>query len=227
MIGAKIAIAGGGVLLAASTAGRGLDAPDGPRDIGNGSTIDGWTFPLPTWCGYRAVISDGPGANKRDGGARSHNGVDIDYKAKSKDDLTQFKVRTAERSSSGMFFCPTGIIPVLAVRDGFLWSCSLSTRGWQISLDHGKPFATYYQHMQRVFLPRSQSGSAGKVAVRAGQVIGIVGNGSPPAGSQAVNAFNHLHFEVWKDGGAAQWIDPTPILARANHLDFARIKVPA
>jgi murein DD-endopeptidase MepM/ murein hydrolase activator NlpD len=226
--------------MAARKAGDGLDKATitGERDVGVGSLVEGWVYPIPDWKGYVATISDGPGDNKRDGGKRGHNGCDLDYRAKSKSDLPQFIARTHQRSSGGLFFCPDGI-PVLAARDGVLWSAGNSERGWQVVIDHGKPFATYYQHMIRLFVPLASKGVVadaglieiegkpkaplGKVHVKAGDVIGLVG--ADP--TQGKTGFNHLHFEVWRDGGADRWIDPTPILAKARHTDFAKVKVPS
>jgi murein DD-endopeptidase MepM/ murein hydrolase activator NlpD len=222
-------IIGGGVLACAKLAGDGLDpgAPgptstSGPRQVGSGSTVDGWVWPLPSWLGYAPVISDGPGANKRDGGSRSHNGADIDFKRR-RGTLPQFKIGTREASASGLYFCPDGVA-VLAARDGELWSATESERGLQVVIDHGKPYATYYQHLRRLFVPLSKSGK-NPIRIRAGQVIGLVGNGHSP-GSQPANAFNHLHFEIWQGGGAASWIDPTPILTRARVVSDRELVLP-
>lgn len=208
-------ILGGGVLAAAMVAGSGLrEATPEDRAVGSASTVDGWCWPLPVWNKYQPVISDGPGQAKRDGGRRSHNGADIDYRAKNKSDLPQFKAGTFERSPGGLFFMPRGI-PVLAARDGKIWTVQPSPRGLQIVIDHGKPYATYYQHLSRVFFPigkhRGKAADGQPMLVKAGQAIGIVGNGSDP-GDERASAFAHLHFEIWKDGGAESWIDPTPIL---------------
>jgi hypothetical protein len=231
---------GGGVLIAASQAGAGLSAPVGEgnsggatapasdtRPVGSASVHEGWVWPLPRYkSGHAPDISDGPGNNKRDGGSRSHNGADIDYKRKSKSELIEvYRPGSAEGSPGGWYFCPRDT-PVLAARDGFLWSCTDSDRGIQIVIDHGKPFATYYQHMSRVFMPRAKRGEQ-RIAIKAGQVIGIVGNGSPPSGRQPVNAFIHLHFEIWKDGGADRWIDPTAILRAARVIAWSDVRIPA
>jgi len=227
-IGTTPILIGGGVLLAAHEAGQGLDSAvgspeDQSRSVGIGNEHVGWVFPLPVWKGLRPEISDGPGPDKRDGGKRSHNGCDIDYRCPRLDSYPEFKKGTKYRSSGGRYICPD--VPVLAVRDGHIWSVGLSPRGLQIVIDHGRPFATYYQHMQKVFFPMLKKG-AGKIAVKAGQPIGIVGNGHSP-GEAPKNGFQHLHFEVWKNGGPASWIDPSPILTstgiRFVELDEVRL----
>lgn len=222
-------ILGGGVLAAANLAGAGLEpdatgpsSPAGPRQVGSGSLVDGWVWPLPSWSGYKPEISDGPGNNKRDGGTRSHNGVDIDYRRR-RGALPQFRVGTREASPSGVYFCPDGVA-ILAAREGVLWSATESERGLQVVIDHGKPYATYYQHLRKLFVPMAKRGDH-PIRIRAGQPIGLVGNGHKP-GSQPANGFNHLHFEIWQDGGAKNWIDPTPILQRARVVSDRELVLP-
>jgi murein DD-endopeptidase MepM/ murein hydrolase activator NlpD len=162
--------------------------------------------------GRAPCISDGPGPGKRDGGSRAHHGVDIDYR-RARGTLTQFRPGTREASSGGLFFCPDGV-NVLAAYDGTIWSVGTSDRGLQIVIDHGKPYATYYQHLRTTRWPELRRG-AGGIRVKAGEVIGTVGNGHSP-GKASASAFNHLHFEIWHAGGAESWIDPSAILAKAR-----------
>lgn len=219
-----LTLLGGGVLLAAHQGGAGLSPPaaDPDRPVGHGSTISGWVYPMPRWRDYAPTVSDGPGPGKRDGGKRGHNGADIDYRRKSRSDLlSTFKPGTREGSGGGMFFCPYAW-PIIAARDGKIWSTASTSRGIQMVIDHGKPFATYYQHMCRIFFPLGLSRGEGGHLVKAGQVIGLVGNGSDP-GDAADNAFTHLHFEVWRDGGAESWIDPTDILKSARVLSIGDV----
>ena len=193
------------------------ETADGPAPAGATSTADAtraWVWPLPTWRGYPAVISDGLGS-PRDGGARSHHGVDLDYRAPSKDSLPEFKRGTADRSTGGLFFAPAGV-PVLAAADGVIWGVSLSSRGYQITIDHGKPWATYYQHLASVRFPDLKRG-AGGIRVHGGEPIGIMGNGHNP-GQAAPTAFRHLHFEMWKAGGPAAFVDPAPYLRTARRV---------
>jgi hypothetical protein len=65
--------------------------------------------------GHAPDISDGPGNNKRDGGSRSHNGADIDYKRKSKSELIEvYRPDSAEGSSGGWYIGEA----ITAVREG-------------------------------------------------------------------------------------------------------------
>lgn len=237
----KIVIAGGALAVAAGATRR-EPTPSAPASgLGlSGSELEGWAWPMPAWQGsaggkiYEPLVSDGPGANKRDvdpktGKGRSHNGADIDYKRRI-GELPEFKVGTRQASSSGLFFCPDGV-PILAARDGKIWSVEPSERGLQIVLDHGKPFATYYQHMSRVFFPLGRE--ARGTPVKAGQVIGLVGNGSASMtlgdggkASAREAGFSHLHFEIWKNGGSDRWVDPTPYLVGARVLKRGEYKIP-
>jgi murein DD-endopeptidase MepM/ murein hydrolase activator NlpD len=144
--------------------------------------------------------------------------VDLDYRAPSNDALPEFRRGTADRSTGGLFFAPPGI-PVLAAADGTIWSSSISPRGAQIVISHGKPYATYYQHLAFVRMPLLRRG-AGAIKVRAGEPIGIMGNGSE-VGQAAVNGFRHLHFEVWKGGGPSMFTDPAPILRTARRVAWS------
>ncbi len=232
---AKIVIAGGALAVAAVS--RREPTPSAPASgLGpSGSELEGWAWPMPAWQGsaggkvYEPLVSDGPGPRKRDDGKRGHNGADIDYKRRI-GELPEFKVGTRQASSSGLFFCPDGV-PILAARDGKIWSVEPSERGLQIVLDHGKPFATYYQHMSRVFFPLGRE--ARGTPVKAGQVIGLVGNGSPSMtlGDGGIAAaketgFSHLHFEIWKNGGSDRWVDPSPYLMGARVLKRGDYRIP-
>lgn len=172
----------------------------------------GWVWPVPnlrTADGklYEAVISDGVGS-PRPGGAL-HRGVDIFYQRKSATDRREYKPGTAQ--GTPMFFMPgPGVIPVLAARDGKIWSSGLTERGWTIVIDHGKPFATYYTHMARSEFPDIASGvikgTQVSVPVKAGDLIGWIG-GDPLEKTH----LNHLHFSVAHDGiPERDAVDPAP-----------------
>lgn len=176
------------------------------------SSVEGWIYPVARWRGIAPVISDGPGIAKRDGGKRDHNGVDICLPRK-RGEFPEYKPGTHEGSPGGLYFCPTGQVKVLAAYDGVLWSCKATSRGISVTIDHGRPYATFYQHLSSTKLPLAASGT-NKMRIRAGQEIGVVG--FDPTGGDS--AFNHLHFEIWKDGGSDAWIDPTAILSRASVL---------
>lgn len=109
------------------------------------------------------------------GGGRGHEGVDIIAKA-------------------GLW--------IYAVKDGTLSKKyldapgSLSGNGWRLSTGDGTYF--FYAHLS-AFAPGLAVGSA----VKAGQIIGLVGmTGDAP--------IPHLHFEVHPGGGAS--INPTPVV---------------
>ncbi len=224
----KGAIVIGGVAIAAS---QRHEAEDDAAGIANDASAltagappggaptgaPAWVWPLPTWRGFPAVISDGLGS-PRDGGKRQHHGADLDYRAPSKDALPEFVRGTAARSSGGMFFTPEGI-PVLAAADGVIWSASVSPRGGQIVISHGAPFATYYQHLAFLRVPMVSRGT-GAIRVRAGEPIGIMGNGSE-LGSASAKGFRHVHFEIWRVGGPAAFVGPAPYLRTARRVAWS------
>jgi murein DD-endopeptidase MepM/ murein hydrolase activator NlpD len=145
----------------------------------------GWVWPVPTEApSTPAVIS-------QEFRRPSHLGVDILY-----------------RTAAG--FTAPGGTPVLAARDAVVWSVGQTARGWNIVLDHGPPFATFYQHLEAQ--PR-RSGSGAVLAkgdrVSAGEQVGIMG--VDPTDPQRVR---HLHFAVWyKGNGDASSVDPAPAMA--------------
>lgn len=97
-------------------------------------------------------------------------------------------------------FAPTGT-PILAVAEGRLSRVGVNTLGgnrlW-LTDDAGNEF--YYAHLS-AYAPASLEGAR----VRAGQVIGFVGNTG-----QALTTPPHLHFEVHPAG--ADSVDPYPYL---------------
>jgi murein DD-endopeptidase MepM/ murein hydrolase activator NlpD len=164
-----------------------------------------WTVPVPdmkiraTGVLYPARISNGFAPPR-------HAGVDLMYARRVAGDQPSYPPGTHD--GSPRFFCPSGT-PVVAARAGVVWSADHSARGWQVVLDHGKPFATYYQHLDRITVPECAGGkvkATGKAyAVAAGDVIGFVGfDPTDPEG------LRHLHFAVWYQGaGDNASVDPT------------------
>lgn len=164
-----------------------------------------WRVPVPdmkmsaTGVLYPAVISNGWQPPK-------HMGVDLMYARRVAGDQPRYAPGTPDGSQR--YFAPPST-PVIAARDGVLWSAGPSARGWQVVLDHGKPFATYYQHLARLDVPLAERGrvsDTGKTyAVRAGDVIGFMGfDPTDPEG------LRHLHFAVWYQGaGDSASVDPT------------------
>lgn len=69
-------------------------------------------------------------------------------------------------------------------------------RGRQVWIDHGGGIITRYAHLLDI-APGVEEG----VFVRAGQVIGYVGNSGTPDGVSNPDVENHLHFEIRIDGG--------------------------
>ena len=165
-----------------------------------------WVCPVVSWHGYQPLVSDGYSATKT-GSHREHHGVDVMFK-RIGDPLEASYAPGTPNGSRG-YFMPNGVV-VVAAADGVLWSCKESPGGLSIVLDHGKLWAgaTYYQHLSKVFVPFTSSGR-GKVAIKRGQAIGIVG-GSPLDGEKLM----HLHFEMWQNGangvagGADAHVDP-------------------
>ena len=64
-------------------------------------------------------------------------------------------------------------------------------RGQQVWLDQGNGIVTRYAHLLGVE-PALEEG----VVVRAGQVVGYVGNSGTPEGISDTTLENHLHFEI-------------------------------
>jgi len=64
-------------------------------------------------------------------------------------------------------------------------------RGRQVWLDHGNGVVTRYAHLLAV-----EAGITKGVVVRAGQVLGYVGNSGTPEGVTDTSVENHLHFEI-------------------------------
>lgn len=161
----------------------------------------GWVWPIPTWHGRAPVISDGFGS-PRDGGSRRHLGADLMYRRRTRTELvTEFPPRSPH---SLWHFVPPETI-VMAAADGVIWSAGNTPRGYSVVLSHTAPWATYYTHMSRLFVPTTSRGAGGH-RVRAGQPLGIVG--SDPKNPQ----IRHLHFEIWHRGTHKDAIDPAPIL---------------
>lgn len=205
-----VATIGGAVVVAAAIpAGAGLAARPSSRPPGEEPR---WRWPVPIWQGRRPQISDGWGS-PRDGGARKHRGADVAY-WREKGTLPEYRPGTRQASKGGAFVMPDGT-PMLAMGDGEVWSVTTTANGIMVVISHGKPWATMYQHMKACRWP-DRKGAKGGPIVKAGQQIGVVGNGHQP-GTAPAEAFNHPHVEFWHGGGAEAATDPKPLLARAYH----------
>ncbi len=127
-------------------------------------------------------------ADPRDGGTRSHEGVDIIAKL-----------------GQAIYAVTDGIVEVRAVDYG-TGSTAVTKSGnyVRVYLQDGSGMYTMYGHMS-AFGPGIAAVAGTRVPVTMGQIIGYVGDtGNPGPGNY------HLHFEYHPTGGAA--VDPVPHL---------------
>ena len=165
----------------------------------------GWRFPMPRIMvagrEYKPVVSSGAGEKRGDD---IHRGVDIVYMRRdAKDLIDRFPV--GKDTGTRATFAPA--VPVLAAKDGVIWSSGVTPTGGSVVIDHGKPFATYYTHMRTLAFPTHAKGvstaTGQPTRVKAGDIIGYVG--SSPMDPEGVP---HLHFEVWEGGTREHAVDP-------------------
>lgn len=161
-----------------------------------------WLFPCAAWNGYKPTVSDTYSAVET-AKHREHHGVDVMFARKAGGIDSRFAAGTPNASRG--YFMP-GLVYARAARDGVVWQVAKTGHGLAIVLDHGKPFATFYQHLSSVLFPIGAKGNR----VVAGQPLGIIGYS--PLDAQKLM---HLHFEIWFNGGASSHVDPWPILATA------------
>lgn len=171
-----------GWLLVSASGGSGVIIPWG----------DGWVWPVTD-----IVMRDGtryhPSISQEH--KLGHYGVDIMFRRRTHDDRAA-EFASGSVNGSPWHFAPPGT-PIVAARDGRVWSAGNSPRGKSVVIDHGKPFATYYQHLQTLSV-------ATGALVKAGQVIGTMG--FDPLDSARLR---HLHFSVWyKGAGDNASVDP-------------------
>jgi hypothetical protein len=101
------------------------------------------------------------------------------------------------------FGAPAGT-PVLASAEGEVITAEFDEGGYgnHVILDHGNGYQTVYAHLWQLRAPAHAQ-------VKAGQLIGLVGNTGNSTGP-------HLHFEIRKRGleGNGYWgaVDPRPLL---------------
>lgn len=172
----------------------------------------GWHFPVPdliTRDGqrYDAVVSSGVRHPKRPG----HHGIDVLYRRKRAGDRPEYKAGTPDGDET--WFAPPET-PILAARAGKVWSVTHGPKGWAVVIDHGKPWATFYQHLARVDLEPHTAGKAASggppTVVKEGDMIGTMGfSTTDPA------RLRHLHFEAWFNGhGNAASQDPAVVIGQ-------------
>jgi hypothetical protein len=164
-----------------------------------------WVWPVPSWEGRRAVVSDGWGS-PRDGGTRRHLGVDIMYRRRERSELATEFPPDSQDGSRWHFMPPS--IPVLAASDGVVTSAGWTRRGNTVVIQHAGGWATYSTHMERLAVAAGQR-------VTSGQAIGSVG--FDPTGTRRLR---HLHFELWRDGARSGATDPSPFLAAWERIDL-------
>ena len=145
----------------------------------------GWTWPVaPVRFSdgktYSPVVSN---AFK----AGPHYGVDVMFRRRAPSD--RLELYPHGKNGTPGFFAPPGT-PIVAAKAGRVYSVAETARGWHVVLDHGKPFATFYQHLERV----TATVKSGAV-VKAGDQLGTMG-GSPARPPH----LRHLHFAVWYKG---------------------------
>jgi len=96
-----------------------------------------------------------------------------------------------------------------------VWSVTPTVNGIFVVLDHGKPWATMYGHLQTTTLQQTQRGQS-KQHVRAGDEIGTMGAGlnrDPRKGLVDYDHLRHLHFETWYKGDRNSAVDPVQAMA--------------
>lgn len=166
---------------------------------GNRPQWDGaWVFPVPDIAGAgdvgRARVTSGFVKGK-------HNGVDI-----------MFYRAVGDPNDPGAvhyeYYAPEGT-PVLAARDGVIYQTGGGPRGYWVVIDHGKPWATFYQHLAEPALLAKGD------RVVAGQQIGVMG--ADPTDPQHLR---HLHFETWFQGGADAAVDPGVPMSGWPHNEY-------
>lgn len=147
------------------------EEPTVSKMIANSDWGEGWHWPVPG----DAIVS-------QEFKSGIHVGLDIMYR------------------DSEHYYAPVGT-PVLAARAGNIWSTGTTARGMNVVIDHGPPFATFYQHLDSVIVSHGQY-------VEAGEQIGTMG--IDPTDEQQVR---HLHFAVWyKGNGDSASVDPGPVI---------------
>jgi len=155
----------------------------------------GWTWPVPDVDGGSPAIAAVGGSTKamisQEFKPGKHLGVDIMYRV------------------GGRYVAPVGT-PILAAREATVWSVGMTARGINVVLDHGAPFATWYQHLETVLVKKGQR-------VKAGEQIGTMG--ADPTDPQGLR---HLHFAVWYQGhGDAASVDPAAAMRSWRRVSWS------
>ena len=176
---------------------------------------DGWIFPVPD-LELSDVFGNRPTlvytAEPSQEFKSEHRGLDIMYERRGAADRAQFpagKVDAGGAKQHARYFAPIGT-PIVAARDGVVWTVANTPHGIAVVLDHGKPWATFYQHLATTTLRNPTTSGKPAQQVKAGQVIGTMGHSPLDA-----EKLRHLHFETWFTGaGKMEPQDPRPVLDR-------------
>lgn len=168
---------------------------------------DGWVFPVPD-LELESALGSPLGTYRATDTQEfkpSHRGLDIMYVRRRPEDKELFppgKPDAFGAKQAEKFFAPEDT-PIVAAKDGKVFSLAQTPHGIAVVIDHGKPWATFYGHLRSVVVARGDS-------VKAGQRIGTMGH-SPLDGER----LRHLHFETWFTGaGKPEPQDPRPVLDR-------------
>jgi murein DD-endopeptidase MepM/ murein hydrolase activator NlpD len=173
---------------------------------------EGWVFPVPdlrleTDTGITTYFAEASQEFKTE-----HHGLDVMYPRKGDADRARFPAGVVDQLGAkqhARFFAPAST-PIIAAKDGIVWSVATTPHGIAVVLDHGRPWATFYQHLATTTLRNPTSSGKPAQRVKAGEVIGTMGF-SPLDGER----LRHLHFETWFTGsGESVPQDPRPVLDR-------------
>lgn len=145
----------------------------------------GWCWPVPVLNGRAPEVTD-TYSRTLTATHRKHLGVDVMYRK-----LASEQPGVANLPYDSKHYTSQGArTPVIAAGPGKIWEASLSPRGYQVTVDHGKHAGgctTYYQHISQF----SRAWAKGD-AVEAGDILGLMGGDISPG----ANPVYHLHFEL-------------------------------
>lgn len=170
------------------------------------------TFPVTTWQGYRPTRS-------QEYRPENHHGVDLMFARRGGGGEPGDMWPPQSINGTKNFFMADGVYAV-AVADATIWATGMGPTGLYVVLDHGKPFASFYVHLGSLIVPNGiqrgiLSATGMPVKVQAGDALGII-SFSP----QDQQKLKHLHFELWKDGGAESHVDPWPYIEHLDPVDL-------
>ncbi len=181
----------------------------------------GWHWPVPDLVSHGGSVF--PALITQEFKGPKHAGVDIMLSRRADNGVLMSGFDPGQRAAdgitrdvttSGRAFAPKGT-PILAARDAVVWSVTKTVNGIMVVLDHGKPWATFYGHLETTTLQVTSSAKSGQ-RVRAGDEIGTMGAGlnrDPAKGLVDGEHLRHLHFEAWYKGAGNAAVDPAREMA--------------